>query len=71
VLSSYLSKHHHHHHQVAEDVLLLAQLDAGRIPEEFLQKASYSNHLHVTIDLSNYSIGDSQGICLATRYVFI
>ena len=54
-------------HKVAEDVLLLAQLDAGRIPEEFFQKASMSQHLHVTVDLSAYGIGDTHGNCLAMR----
>lgn len=58
-------------YRVAEDVLLLAQLDAGKIPEEFLQKASHSTHLHVTIDLSNYSIGDAHGLCLARRFFFV
>ena len=51
--------------KTAEDSLLLAQLDAGRIPSEFLQKASYSSHLQVTVDLSNFGIGDTHGLCLA------
>ena len=54
-------------HKVAEGILLLAQLDAGRIPEEFLLKASMSQHLHVTVDLSGYGIGDTHGNCLAVR----
>lgn len=55
-------------HRIAQDSLLLAQLSAGRIPEEFLQKAAHSPHMHVTVDLSNYGIGDTQGLCLSNRY---
>ena len=49
---------------VADDVLVLAQLDAGRVPEEFLRRAALSRHLMVTVDLSNYGMGDAYGVCL-------
>ena len=49
---------------MAEDILVLAQLDAGRIPEEFLKHAAMSRHLMISINLSNYGMGDAYGTCL-------
>jgi hypothetical protein len=49
----------------AKDHLLLAQLRAGKIPEPFFKNSS--NSRFVTIDLSNYGIGDTHGLCLSER----
>jgi len=46
----------------AQDMLLLHQLDAGVLPEIFIKTAD--NPKAVTINLSQYGIGDNRGLCL-------
>lgn len=46
----------------AQDKLLMLQLEQGVLPETFIKPASDPEFL--TIDLSNYGIGDVRGLCL-------
>lgn len=46
----------------AQDALLLTQLDLGVLPEQFIKKEADAQEL--TVDLSNYGIGDTRGECL-------
>lgn len=50
----------------AQDKLLFLQLDAGVLPEAFIKPSADPNFL--TVDLSNYGIGDDRGVCLGKRY---
>jgi hypothetical protein len=46
----------------AQDMLLLSQLDAGVLPESFIK--SSEDPRYITINLSQYGIGDVRGLCL-------
>ncbi len=46
----------------AQDKLLMLQLEQGVLPETFIKPATDPEFL--TIDLSNYGIGDVRGLCL-------
>jgi len=48
--------------RVAQDRLITAQLEAGVLPEAFIKRSS--NLEFVDVDVSMYSIGDEQGLCL-------
>ena len=48
--------------RIAQDQLLLNQLDAGVLPESFIKPGS--DPQSVTINLSRFGIGDNRGICL-------
>eukprot|EP01038_Epipyxis_sp_PR26KG_P005255 gene5255-7303_t len=48
--------------RIAQDNLLLLQLDAGLFPETYIKPAMDPKFL--TIDLSNYGIGDTRGLCV-------
>ena len=55
--------------RTAQDMLLIAQLESGLIPEPFLKKNL--NPKYVAVDLSSYGIGDVPGLCLAERYALL
>ena len=46
----------------AQDKLAMAQLAAGQLPESFIRRSA--NLQFADIDLSGYSLGDPQGVCL-------
>jgi Ran GTPase-activating protein (RanGAP) involved in mRNA processing and transport len=48
--------------RAAQDRLITAQLEAGVLPEAFIKRSS--NLEFVDVDVSMYSIGDEQGLCL-------
>lgn len=48
----------------AQDVLLLSQIKAGILPEQFIKSNSSSS---IDIDLSHYGIGDDHGVCFGQR----
>jgi hypothetical protein len=48
--------------RLAQDKLLLSQLDAGVLPEQFIKPGTDS--LSVTVMLTKHSIGDVRGVCL-------
>lgn len=48
--------------RIAQDKLLLNQLDAGVLPEQFIKPGT--DPLSVTVMLTKHSIGDVRGICL-------
>jgi hypothetical protein len=48
----------------AQDELLLKSLEAGIIPEDFLQRCSSDKSPFFEIDLADYGIGDERGLCL-------
>lgn len=48
--------------RLAQDNLLLMQIDSGVLPEMFIKHAGDSEFL--TVDLSNYGIGDVRAMCL-------
>eukprot|EP00605_Chrysophyceae_sp_TOSAG23-4_P002782 GSChrysophyteH1.ASY1.ANO1.3066.1 assembled CDS len=50
--------------RTAQDALIMAQLSSGVLPQAFISRSD--NLDHITIDISSYSIGDEQGLCLAT-----
>lgn len=52
----------------AQDLLLLNQLDSGVLPETFIK--SSEDPRFVTINLSQYGIGDVRGLCLGKWYFF-
>jgi len=53
--------------RLAQDSLLLKELELGILPEHLLKKLPHMKHV-TTIDLSHYGIGDKLGICLGLRY---
>lgn len=46
----------------AQDKLMIAQLEAGKLPEAFIKRSS--NLKHAYIDIPAYGIGNTHGICL-------
>lgn len=60
--SRQIHKSPHKAKREAQDALLLLQLDAGVLPEKFVRHNSDVQTL--VIDLSNYGIGDTRGLCL-------
>lgn len=48
--------------RIAQDQLLLQQLDKGVLPESFIK--SNATARSITINLSRYGIGDVRGVCL-------
>lgn len=48
--------------RVAQDNLLMMQLRAGVVPEQFIRRSNTLSHLD--IDIRGYGIGDAQGACL-------
>jgi hypothetical protein len=53
----------------AQDLLLLAQIERGVLPEQFIQQSTSSDDLdHVSVVLSKYGIGDTRGLCLGIWY---
>jgi hypothetical protein len=56
--------------RVASDLLLLAQLKKGIIPERFFKKGLCTDG-SVGIDLSDYGIGDDHAICLGESIIAI
>lgn len=56
--------------RVASDLLLLAQLKKGIIPERFFKKGLCTDG-SVAIDLSDYGIGDDHAVCLGASIIAI
>ena len=53
----------------AQDLLLLAQIERGVLPEQFIQQSASSDDPdHVSVVLSKYGIGDMRGLCLGIWY---
>ena len=50
--------------RTAQDALVMAQLQKGILPTAFISRSD--NLEFIDIDISSYSIGDEQGLCLAT-----
>eukprot|EP00606_Chrysophyceae_sp_TOSAG23-5_P001321 GSChrysophyteH2.ASY1.ANO1.137.1 assembled CDS len=50
--------------RTAQDALVMAQLQKGILPTAFISRSD--NLDFIDIDISSYSIGDEQGLCLAT-----
>ena len=48
--------------RIAQDALILAQLEAGIVPQTFIRRSD--NLEYLDIDISNFGIGDKQGECL-------
>lgn len=48
----------------AQDVLLLAQLKAGVLPEQLIMGSGNKKADNITIDVSHYGLGDEHGKCL-------
>lgn len=56
----------------AQDLLLLAQIERGVLPEQFVkQSLSSDDPDHVSVVLSKYGIGDMRGLCLGIWYVLM
>ena len=53
----------------AQDLLLLAQIERGVLPEQFIKQSTSSDDPdHVNVVLSKYGIGDMRGLCLGIWY---
>jgi len=53
----------------AQDLLLLAQIERGVLPEQFIKQSSSTDDPdHVNVVLSKYGIGDMRGLCLGIWY---
>ena len=56
--------------RLAQDSLLLKELELGILPEHLLKKLPHMKHI-TTLDLSHYGIGDKLCMCLGLRSVII
>ena len=54
--------------RLAQDMLLVKELEGGILPEDLLKKLPYMRHV-TTLDLSHFGIGDGLGQCLGYRWV--
>jgi len=50
--------------RTAQDNLIMAQLEAGIVPQSFIRRSD--NLEFLDIDISHFGIGDDQGLCLGT-----
>lgn len=51
-------------HRYAQDVLLLAQMKAGVLPEQLISSGFDKTKKTISIDVSHYGLGDEHGKCL-------
>ena len=51
-------------HRYAQDVLLLAQMKVGVLPEQLIASGYDKNRNTISIDVSHYGLGDDHGKCL-------